>query len=189
MRLAIASLACCLVVASAQAAAGAAAASSQQKQQELRLQLQSIDPAPPAQVVPPRPKSCRRRRSYRRPRESPPSYRPGFIDALGRLLGNSKGRSTRRSAGPRRRSEPSAAGQGCRRQRVAIPGTRVITGRQLCPPSSNGAPDSSRVPSRCVAPKDSRAAASSRSRRRSGVRPGLDRRARARKARASSRPT
>ena len=84
---------------------------------------------PPAKVEPPA-------------AETPPSYRPGFIDALGRLLGDSKEainsqvRGTQETLGTIGSQARDAAGNV-----IAIPGTRVITGRQLCPPSSNGAPD------------------------------------------------
>jgi len=123
MRLAIASLACCLVVASAHA--------QQQPQQQPKQQLQSIEttPAPPAQVEPPAD-------------TPPPSTRPGFFDAVGRWFGDSKSaidsqfRSTQETLGTLGGQAKDAAGSV-----AAIPGTRVITGRQLCPPATNGAPD------------------------------------------------
>ncbi|MBX9774373.1 MAG: hypothetical protein K2Y71_08145 [Xanthobacteraceae bacterium] len=124
VRLVIASLACCLVVASAQA--------QQQPAQPKQQQLQSIEtaPAPPAQVEPPA------------AAEPPPSYRPGFIDALGRFLGGSKEaidsqvRGTQETLGTIGSQARDAAGNV-----IAIPSARVITGRQLCPAASNGAPD------------------------------------------------
>jgi hypothetical protein len=73
----------------------------------------------------------------------PPSgYRPGFIDALGRWLGDSKAaidsqmRSTQERLGTLGSQARDAAGNV-----IAVPGSRVITGRQLCPPAANGAPD------------------------------------------------
>jgi hypothetical protein len=124
VRLAIASLACCLVVASAQA--------QQPPQPPKQQQLQSVEtPAlPPAEVAPP--PSV----------DTPPSSRPGFIDALGRFLGDSKEaidsqmRGTQETLGTIGSQARDAAGGV-----IAIPGTRVITGRQLCPAASNGAPD------------------------------------------------
>jgi hypothetical protein len=116
MRCAIASLVCCLVVASAQAQ---------------QAPPQNVDPAaPPAQVEPPVANA------------PPPSHRPGLIDALGRLLGDSKEaidsqvRGTQETLGTIGSTARDAA-SGV----IAIPGTRVITGRQLCPAASNGAPD------------------------------------------------
>lgn len=124
MRLAIVSLACCLVVASAHA--------QQQPPQQPQQQFQGGQtvPLPPAQVEPPAAP------------ETPPSYRPGFIDALGRFLGDSKEaldsqvRGTQETLGTFGSQARDAAGNV-----IAIPGTRVITGRQLCPAASNGAPD------------------------------------------------
>jgi hypothetical protein len=126
MRLALASLACCLVVASAQA----------QQQPP-----QNLDPAaPPAQVEPPAANAP----TANAPAANapPPSFRPGFIDALGRFLGDSKEaldsqvRGTQEAIGTIGSTARDAAGNV-----IAIPGTRVITGRQLCPAASNGAPD------------------------------------------------
>jgi hypothetical protein len=118
MRLAIASLACCLIVASAQA------------QQPPQREFHGAEPAPPAQVEPPAADT------------PPPSTRPGFFDAVGRWFGDSKAavdsqfRSTQETLGTLGGQAKDAAGSV-----AAIPGTRVITGRQLCPPASNGAPD------------------------------------------------
>lgn len=116
MRLAIASLACCLTIASAQA------------QQQPPQQGGAV---PPAQVQAPVP-----------PEAAPPSNRPGFLSTLGRWLGDSKEaidsqmRNTRETLGTIGSQAKDAAGSV-----TAIPGTRVITGRQLCPPAANGAPD------------------------------------------------
>lgn len=115
MRLVVTSLACGLIVASAQA---------QQPQR------QAAPPLPPAQVEPP-------------PAEAPPpSQRPGFLDALGRFIGNSREaidsqmRSTQEALGTIGSQAKDAAGSV-----AAIPGTRIVTGRQLCPQAENGAPD------------------------------------------------
>ena len=72
----------------------------------------------------------------------PPSHRPGFLDALGRWFGNSKAaidsqvKSTQETLGTLGSQARDAAGSV-----AAIPGTRIVTGRQLCPPAANGAPD------------------------------------------------
>ena len=118
-RLVLASLACCLVVASAQA---------QQPQHEFHGG--GTQPVPHAQAAPPEAEA------------PPPSSRPGFLDALGRWIGNSKEaidsqmRNTQETLGNIGSQAKDAAGSV-----VAIPGTRVITGRQLCPSAANGAPD------------------------------------------------
>lgn len=118
MRLAMASLACGLMVASAQA-------------QQQPSQQGGAVPLPPAQVQAPAP-----------PEAAPPSQRPGFLDALGRWLGDSKEaidsqmRNTQEALGTIGSQAKDAAGSV-----TAIPGTRIITGRQLCPPAPNGAPD------------------------------------------------
>jgi hypothetical protein len=126
MRLAMASLACCLVLASARA----------QQQPP-----QNLDPAaPPAQVEPPAANVPAA--NVPAANAPPPSSRPGFIDALGRFLGDSKEalesqvRGTQEALGTIGSTARDAAGNV-----IAIPGTRVITGRQLCPAASNGAPD------------------------------------------------
>jgi hypothetical protein len=123
IRLAVASLACCLVVASAQAQQHAqpqpqpefdgGAVPHQQPQAELPVEAEPI-----------------------------PSYRPGFLNALGRWFGDPKAaldsqfRNTQETLGTLGGQAKDAAGSV-----MALPGTRVITGRQLCPPASNGAPD------------------------------------------------
>ncbi len=56
--------------------------------------------------------------------------------AIRRRRSNSQVRSTQETLGTLGNQAKDAAGSV-----VAIPGTRVITGRQLCPPASNGAPD------------------------------------------------
>jgi hypothetical protein len=118
LRLAIASLACCVVVASAQA-------------QQQPPQQGAAAPPPPAQAGQQPPAEA-----------SPPSSGPGFFDAVGRFLGGSKEaidsqvRSTQETLGTIGGHAKDAAGSV-----AAIPGTRVITGRQVCPLAPNGAPD------------------------------------------------
>jgi hypothetical protein len=118
-RMAMASLACCLVVATAQA---------QQREFQGGGGTPQVEPQPPAAVPP--------------AEEAPSSYRPGFLDALGRWFGDSKAtidsqvKSTQETIGSFGREARDAAGSV-----VAVPGTRIITGRQLCPPAPNGAPD------------------------------------------------
>ncbi|HZO46462.1 MAG TPA: hypothetical protein VFB68_11245 [Xanthobacteraceae bacterium] len=136
VRLAMASAACCLVV-----IVGLASAQAQQQAQ----------PQPPPQrefhgggeAVP----------HQQQPQAEPPveaepvpSYRPGFLDALGRWFGDPKAaldsqvRSTQEALGGTLGTLGGQARDAAGNV-IALPGTRVITGRQLCPPASNGAPD------------------------------------------------
>jgi hypothetical protein len=131
VRLAIASLACCLVVvASAQAQQQAQPQSPPQSQSQREFQGGGAIPHQPPQAEPPV------------EAEPVPSYRPGFLDALGRWFGDPKAvldsqvRSTQETLGTLGGQAKDAAGN-----MMALPGTRVITGRQLCPPATNGAPD------------------------------------------------
>jgi hypothetical protein len=98
--------------------------------QQLHQDPQSSEPVPYAE-----PPSA--------PAEDMPSgHRPGFIDALGRWFGDSKAaidsqmKSTQERLGTLGSQARDAAGNV-----IVVPGTRVITGRQLCPPAANGAPD------------------------------------------------
>jgi hypothetical protein len=104
-------------------------------------QLQSIEPVPQAQPqapsqVPPPPSA----------EEPPPSHRPGFLDTLGRWFGDSKAaidsqlKTTQDAIGAIGNRATDAA-KDAAGSVVAVPGTRIITGRQLCPPAPNGAPD------------------------------------------------
>ena len=126
VRLAVASLACCLVVASAQAQQQA----QPQSQPQREFQGGGAVPHQPPPAEPPA------------EAEPAPSYRPGFLDALGRWFGDPKAvldsqvRSTQETLGTLGGQARDAAGNV-----MALPGTRVITGRQLCPAASNGAPD------------------------------------------------
>ncbi|MCC6890945.1 MAG: hypothetical protein IT536_20650 [Hyphomicrobiales bacterium] len=74
--------------------------------------------------------------------DAPASFRPGFLNALGRLFGDSKStvdsqiKSTQETLGTFGSQARDAAGAV-----TAVPGTRIVTGRQLCPAAANGAPD------------------------------------------------
>lgn len=117
MRSAIASLACCVFLVPAQA-------QQQPPQGGAVPPPAQVEQSPPVEAAP------------------PASYRPGFLDALGRFIGSSKEaidsqmRSTQETLGTIGSQAKDAAGSV-----AAIPGTRVITGRQLCPTAPNGAPD------------------------------------------------
>lgn len=127
VRLAVASLACCLVVASAQA----------QQQAQPQREFHGDGGAVPHQQPPAAPPV---------EAEPVPSYRPGFLDALGRWFGDPKAvldsqvRSTQETLGETLGTLGGQARDAAGNV-MALPGTRVITGRQLCPPASNGAPD------------------------------------------------
>ena len=109
--LAVAALACCLIV-------GLSAQAQQPSQGS------ATDPQPPAAEAP------------------PPGTRSGFLDTIGRWFGDSKAaldsqfRSTQETLGTFGNQAKDAAGTV-----AAIPGTRIVTGRQICPSASNGAPD------------------------------------------------
>ena len=131
VRLAVASLGCCLVV-----IVGLASAQAQQQAQPQsppQREFHGGGGAIPHQPPPAEPPV---------EAEPVPSYRPGFLDALGRWFGDPKAaldsqfRNTQETLGTLGGQARDAAGN-----MMALPGTRVITGRQLCPPASNGAPD------------------------------------------------
>ena len=88
------------------------------------------DPAPQAEAPP----------------ANPPENRPGFLDALGRWLGapaeaiGSGIKSTQETLG-NVGSKAGGAARDAASGVAAIPGTRIISGRHVCPVSSNGAPD------------------------------------------------
>jgi hypothetical protein len=76
---------------------------------------------------------------------APLGHQPGFLDALGRFFGQSKeaidsqlksSQETLGTIGNRAKDAAGAAGSV-----IALPGTRIVTGRQLCPVAANGAPD------------------------------------------------
>jgi hypothetical protein len=107
---------------------GLLAASSVRAQQPQQQQQQQGDPA----AAPEAPAA-----------EAPaPANRPGFLETIGRWFGDSRAvidsqvRSTQETLGTLGSQARDAAGTV-----AAMPGTRVITGRQLCPPATNGAPD------------------------------------------------
>ena len=67
---------------------------------------------------------------------------PGFLDALGRWLGDSKAAiDSSDEEHPGDLGTIGSQAKDAAGSVAAMPGTRVITGRQLCPPASNGAPD------------------------------------------------
>ncbi len=132
MRLAIASFACCLVVMAVLASAQA----QQQAQPQSPPQREfhgggGVVPHQPLPAAEPPVEA-----------EPIPTHRPGFLDALGRWFGDPKAaldsqfRNTQETLGTLGGQARDAAGNV-----MALPGTRVITGRQLCPAASNGAPD------------------------------------------------
>jgi hypothetical protein len=107
-------------------------------------QLQSIEPPPQAQPqaqaqpeLPPPP-------SAEEP--PPPSHRPGFFDALGRWFGNSRAvidsqvKTTQDAIGAMG-SRATDVAKDAAGTVVAVPGTRLVSGRQVCPLAPNGAPD------------------------------------------------
>ncbi len=82
-----------------------------------------------------------------------PGYRPGFLDMLGRWFGGSTDaigsgiKSTGETIGALGSQAAGAAkgaagiAQDAAGTVVALPGTRIITGRHVCPLAPNGAPD------------------------------------------------
>jgi hypothetical protein len=82
-----------------------------------------------------------------------PSFAPGFIDALGRWMGDSKAaldshiKNTQEAIGDVGSQatgvvkDAAGAAQQATGAIVGLPGTRMITGRQRCPAAPNGAPD------------------------------------------------
>jgi hypothetical protein len=125
IRLPAVAFACCLI-----ALASAQAQQQLPVQQQLQPQQQFQGPATAPLPEPPAAE------------EPPPSSRPGFLDTLGRWFGDSKAaidsqlKSTQETLGSFGGQARDAAGTV-----VAVPGTRIVTGRQLCPSASNGAPD------------------------------------------------
>jgi hypothetical protein len=89
-----------------------------------------------------------------------PAFRPGFIDALGRWLDDSKAKLDEQLKGTQEAidgigsqttdavkdaagavSDAAGAAKQATDTIVGLPGTRIVTGRQLCPRAPNGAPD------------------------------------------------
>jgi hypothetical protein len=121
-----------------------------------------FSPAPPAQPSPAQP-------TPEAPAVAPdlvpgPAFQPGFIDALGRWLGDSKTRideqlkstqdvlkSTQeaidgigtQAGGVAKDVAKDAAGaaQQATGALITLPGTHLVNGRERCPPAANGAPD------------------------------------------------
>ena len=73
---------------------------------------------------------------------APPANQPGFLDAIGRWFDGSKAKldEQMKNTGDAAKSAADAAGQAAGAI-VGLPGSRVVTGRQRCPPAANGAPD------------------------------------------------
>jgi hypothetical protein len=81
------------------------------------------------------------------------SFAPGFIDALGRWIGDSKAaldshlKTTQEAIGEVGSQatgvvkDAAGAAQQATGAIVSLPGTRMISGRQRCPAAPNGAPD------------------------------------------------
>jgi hypothetical protein len=78
-----------------------------------------------------------------------PSYRPGFLDTLGRWFGSSRAaidsqvkntQSTLSAIGDQAKDAAAVAGQAANTI-VGLSGTRIVTGRQVCVVAPNGAPD------------------------------------------------
>ncbi|MEA2939346.1 MAG: hypothetical protein QOC56_2850 [Alphaproteobacteria bacterium] len=71
-----------------------------------------------------------------------PNYQPGFLDVLGRWLGDSKAKIDEqiRNTADAAKGAAGAAGQATGAI-AALPGTRVVIGRQRCGRAPNGAPD------------------------------------------------
>jgi hypothetical protein len=114
-----------------------------------------FSPAPPAQPAPAQPAPAVA------PDLAPgPAFQPGFIDALGRWLGDSKTRideqlkSTQDALKSTQETidgigtqaggvakDAAGAAQQATGALVALPGTHLVNGRERCPPAANGAPD------------------------------------------------
>jgi hypothetical protein len=94
------------------------------------------------------------------PQPAPPATQPpasgsgpGFLDAVGRLFGQSKEaidsqfKSTHDTLGNLGSQATGAAKDAANAANqaagsvIALPGTRIVTGKQLCPAAANGAPD------------------------------------------------
>jgi hypothetical protein len=79
------------------------------------------------------------------PRTDPnqfPAFQPGFLDALGRFLGDSKSKldDQFKNTTDAARGAADAAGQATGAI-LGIPATRVVIGRERCAVAANGAPD------------------------------------------------
>jgi hypothetical protein len=109
---------------------------------QAQLQLPLADPSPSQQQQP------QQEQPEQRPAEEapPPGFRPGFLDAVGRWLGDSRAaidsqlKSTQEAIGAIG-SRATDAAKDTAGSVSAMPGARIVSGRQLCPPAANGAPD------------------------------------------------
>ncbi|HEY7302276.1 MAG TPA: hypothetical protein VH684_30650 [Xanthobacteraceae bacterium] len=87
------------------------------------------------------------------PAAAPPATPPGFLDALGRWLGDSKAKlddglkSTKDAIGgigtaaTGAAKNAASAAQQATGAVIALPGTRIVGGRERCAIAANGAPD------------------------------------------------
>ena len=88
-------------------------------------------------------------RATHRPGKLPiPTHRPGFLDALGRWLGNSTDavdpvKSTQDRLGTLGSQATGAAKDAAQAagSAVGLPGNRIVTGRQICGVAPNGGAD------------------------------------------------
>lgn len=110
-------------------------------------QLQSIEPIQSIEPVPQaRPQEPPQAEPLPAEQAPPPSHRPGFFDALGRWFGSSREvidsqvKTTQDAIGAIG-SRATDAAKDAAGTVAAMPGTRIISGRQICPPAPNGAPD------------------------------------------------
>jgi hypothetical protein len=99
----------------------------------------AIAAAAVAQEVEPQPQT------QTQPRTDPnqfPAFQPGFLDALGRFLGDSKSKldDQFKNTTDAARGAADAAGQATGAI-LGIPATRVVIGRERCAVAANGAPD------------------------------------------------
>jgi hypothetical protein len=107
-------------------------------------QLQSdpqIPLAAPPQLVPPQPVPPEGLASPSAPQQGP-SFQPGFLDALGRWIGDSKSKldDQFKTTTDAAKDAAGAAGQATDAI-LGLPGTRVVIGRERCPVATNGGAD------------------------------------------------
>ena len=129
-----------LVIACALLASGTVAAQQPPRQPPPQSQLQPAPPDAPAPAV--------------APQLAPDAaFQPGFLDALGRWLGDSKakideqlktaqdalaGLGTHATGAAR---DAAGVAQQATGALVALPGARIVNGRERCPLAGHGAPD------------------------------------------------
>jgi hypothetical protein len=101
--------------------------------------------APPSQLVPPQAIPPQGAAPSGAPQQ-PPAFQPGFLDALGRWMGDSKSKldeqfkTTTEAAKDAARDATGAAGEATG-VILGLPGTRVVLGRERCPVAANGGAD------------------------------------------------